>query len=312
MTVKVKEGASEVIVPDDDDIIQDALPKEDEDVEDKPSPQISKEKEPLSFENEDEKKAWESLSEDDRSLLQSEEAKFVGGKFRVPVERISRVTHQLRDEQKRVQDLQATLETIRYQQVAAAPRGPDKEFTPDEIEEIRIMEPQRAERIVADQIYRYNRQQEMNQANQIQMQQKWQMMCNEGEQRALRAYPELDQKSEKFNQKFAGEVFTEAAQRGYIVPDATGRNWLYLNPAGLYLAAQDIAEKTGLSKTQQDALNEKLRTVRLKSSVGEKKSGSGKTEKSLGLTKEQLTHCKQYGISPELFARFRNKQEVSV
>ena len=303
-------------LPDPEDPVEEpeVEPEEDEDLEE---PDDKPKRSP------EEQAAYESLSEDERRLLDDEDAHFVKGKYRVPVDRINKLTGKLKDQAREVEALKIALQAKKSLR-ERAPAEEDKPLSREEIAELWNQDPIEAQRRIARQDRLEAEEQNRRDESQAEAQAKWQQLILDGDRRAQEEFPQLNfNDREKFDGEFFRRCTERAVERGWLQPippdPKQGRNqwsYSYLNPAAYHWAAKEVnteyapPEKPNANGDGNKAAAERIREARAKKesmSPGGKKPKQSKS--AAKLTREERRAAELAGISAETYLKYKKSMK---
>jgi len=305
-------------MPDNEEVIIDEAEKPKEEEKQEAPPEEKK-----SVLSDIEKSAFESLSPEEREMVNDGEAKIVDGEFRVSLpafkKRIGGLQSRVRETERKAEDLEAAINAVRQQRSQVMSTAPDDDgITEEQLQNLLDTgEVRRYGEIIAARTYKTLRQKEAQNEDSVYQQQTWAKLIADGDERAIKAFPQLSKSSDKYDQSFYDAVTREAQRKGYLKWDEKQKVNFYYNPAAYYLAALDVSEKGIVPKTEtpidtkkQADLDEVMRQKRMKQSEMEK----GKTKPATApvkLTPQQKSICEKFGISPEAYIKNLKKTEVT-
>lgn len=296
-----------------------------------------KKEEEIEIEKEDEAKddketleqaEFESLSPEEREMVQSGEGKIVDGEFKVSLKafrkRLGRETAKVRAEQERAAALEAAIQAVRETRETKKEDEFDDGYTDEQLKELAleglagdVEKLGRVAEIKAARTFQQLRKKEREFESNSFRENAWRNQIAAGDNRALQRFPKLNPKGEEFDQEFYNETIKTAAKNGYIYQE-NGR-WVYLNSEAMGLAADEVIQanpqfKKQPDKTSTDALNEKLREARLKKSEVDKGKDGGGENKTAGSkpTKADYETAKKFNIPVESLMKFKKKSEATV
>jgi hypothetical protein len=266
---------------------------------------------------------FESLSPEEREMVQSGEGKIVDGEFKVSLKafrkRLGRETAKVRSEQERSAALEAAIQAVRETRETKKEDEFDDGYTDEQLDEMVAQgDLRRPAQIIAARTFRELRKKEREIETNSFKENAWRSQVAAGDGRALQRFPQLNPKGEEFDKEFYEETIKTAAKNGYLYQE-NGR-WVYLNPEAMSLAADEVKHENPKykekmdNKTSTDALNEKLREARLKKSEIDKGKGGGEEDKKPGLkpTKADYETAKKFNIPVESLMKYKKKNEAVV
>ena len=272
------------------------------------------------------KKAFESLSPDEREMIQSGEGKIVDGEFKVSInafrKRLGRETQKRREHEERLVSMEAALEAVRNER--GDKKGADEfddGYTDEQLDELVAQGNLKLPaQIIAARTFRDLRKKERENESNSWRENAWRNQVRAGDERAKQKYPQLNQDSDSFDPEFAGDVMRTAVKNGYIYFENNDpKKVVYLNPEAVHLAAEEVAQsnpkyKKPAEKASADALNEKIRQQRLKGSEmdkGKADAGAGKPSGPKP-TKADYETAKKFNIPVDSILKYKNKSGVTV
>lgn len=269
------------------------------------------------------KATYEALSPEERTMLNDGEAKITDGEFRVSLgafkKRIGGLQSRLREEQRRAEDLEAAVNTVRQQREKVIATDPyDDGITDEKLQELLDTgDVRRYGEIIAARTYQAMRKKEAEHETNAFQQQTWAKLIADGDERAMRKFPQLKKDSPEYDESFYVKVTQEAVKKGYLTWD--GKKVGYVNPAAYLLAASDLAESGELPKkpvqkvdTQKQAdLDEVMRQKRLKQAEMDKGKSKPNNGPTIKLTAQQKAICQKFGITPESYIKNLKRTEVT-
>ena len=266
---------------------------------------------------------FESLSPEEREMVQSGEGKIVDGEFKVSIKafrkRLGRETAKVRAEQERAAALEAAIQAVRETRETKKENEFDDGYTDEQLDEMVAQgDLKRPAQIIAARTFRELRKKEREFETNSFRENAWRNQVAAGDNRALQRFPQLNPKGEEFDREFYDETIKTAAKNGYLYQE--NGQWIYLNPEAMSLAADEVIgsnpkfKKQPDNKTSTDALNEKLREARLKKSEIDKGKASGEANKNTGPkpTKADYETAKKFDIPVESLMKFKKKSEANV
>jgi len=271
-------------------------------------------------ENQD-KELIESLSPEEREMVKSGEGKIVDGEFKVSIgafrKRLSRETAKYRQEQEKAAALEAAIQAVRESRESKKEDEFDDGYTDEQLDELVAQGNLKLPaQIIAARTFRDLRRKERENETNTFRENAWRNQIAAGDARAVQRFPQLNKNAEFYDEEFAAETIKIAAKNGYIYSD--GKQWVYLNPEAMSLAAEEVVRenpkyKKQPDKTSTDALNEKLREARLKKTEVEKGKSAG-AEKKAGPkpTKADYETARKFNIPVESLMKYKKVNEATV
>lgn len=269
-----------------------------------------------------EKQAFEALSPEEREMVSSGEGKIVDGEYKVSIgafrKRLSRETSKYRQEQEKSSALEAAIQAIRETRESKNDDDFNDGYTDEQLDEMVAQGNLRLPaQVIAARTFRELRKKERENETNTFRENAWRNQIAAGDSRALQRFPQLNKSSESYDEEFSSETMKIAAKNGYIYSD--GKQWIYLNPEAMSLAADEVKRENPKfkdkvdNKVSTDALNERLRQERLKKSEIDKgKKDDGGSKSGAKPTKADYETAKKFNIPVESLMKFKKVKEATV
>ncbi len=274
-----------------------------------------------------ERQAFEALSPEEREMVTSGEGKIVDGEFKVSIgafrKRLSRETAKYRQEQEKSAALEAAIQAVRDTRESKKEDDFDDGYTDEQLDDLVAQGNLRLPaQIIAARTFRELRKKERENETNTFRENAWRNQVAAGDARALQRFPQLNKSGESYDEEFAAETMKVAAKNGYIYSD--GKQWVYLNPEAMTLAADEVKRENPKFKDKVDvkdkpdnkasteAFNERLRQDRLKKTEVEKGGAGGESKTGPRPTKADYETAKKFNIPVESLMKFKKVKEATV